>query len=314
MDPQVCKNCNRIANRVADELVSKDPLVRFLRAGYGIPDRYGRRPPPPIFPVKLVGGGVIKAVLHRDGPTFEAGMPPSMADRLLPTDRNDQMRLREIVEEALGAATASAGSSVLASIAQRSATPPFAWSRFIAKLGLACGRAAYGDPWLDGRQARILSRDLLSDRPLRFIQRTHYPPVEEFWPFEPPKHEMWIQPADDTAVLMVVLFGQVLGAVPVNDLPAEADPSAWSLDPRQHSWFPGSYPANWLAAVANRASRAGAKPLLVAHPDHPFVYIPDGPAGAVDIGGPSERVESPAQAFEIVRRLHFERRGPSGPV
>lgn len=312
VDHEVCRNCNAIANRVADELVSKDPLVRFLRMRYDIPDRYGKRPRPPIFPIKL-DGGVVKALLHEHGPTFEAGMPPSVADRLVLANSHDQVRLREIVDEVLGTATSSAGSIGLARIAQKSATPPFAWSRFMAKLGLACGRAAYGDSWLDGRQARTLSRDLLSERPPRFSQRTHYPPVEQLWPFEPPKHQLWIQPADDTAVLMVVLFGQVLGAVPVNDLPAEAGPSAWSLDPRRRSWFPSNYPAIWLATAAARASRSGASPVLVAHPDHPVVFVPDGPAGPVDVGAPLERVASPAEAFNIAKRLH-ESRGQLRPL
>lgn len=104
----------------------------------------------------------------------------------------------------------------------------------MAKLALACGRDAYGDGWLDSRQAAILSDDLLGDGEPQFSQRTHYPPVDRVWPYEPPKHRMWIEPAEDTAVLMVVLFGQVIGAVPLNDLPAEAERSAWSLDPGAH--------------------------------------------------------------------------------
>jgi hypothetical protein len=63
-------------------------------------------------------------------------------------------------------------------------------------------------------------------RPPRFAQREHHPPVEPAWPFLPPKHQLWIEPKEDTAVLMIVLFGQVWGAVPVNDLPTEAEVSA----------------------------------------------------------------------------------------
>ncbi|MGZ6576316.1 MAG: hypothetical protein ACXVHJ_35660 [Solirubrobacteraceae bacterium] len=48
--------------------------------------------------------------------------------------------------------------------------PPLAWSRFIAKLGLACGRKAYGDAWLDSPHARCLSDDLLSDNPPQLSQ------------------------------------------------------------------------------------------------------------------------------------------------
>ena len=107
----------------------------------------------------------------------------------------------------------------------------------MAKVGRACGREAYGDDWLDSRQARILSADLLGNAAPRFAQRTRYRPVERSWPYEPPKHQLWIKPREDTAVLMVALFGQVLGAVPVNDLPAEADPSAWALDPQVRTFY-----------------------------------------------------------------------------
>jgi hypothetical protein len=41
----VCAACNERANEVADELIGKDFLVRFLRSFYAIADRYGKRPP-----------------------------------------------------------------------------------------------------------------------------------------------------------------------------------------------------------------------------------------------------------------------------
>ncbi len=176
----------------------------------------------------------------------------------------------------------------------------------MAKIALACGREAYGEDWLDSRQARILSDDLLVDRPERFSQRWHYPPVEIAWPFEPPQHRLWIEPYEDTALLKIALFGQVLGAVPLNDLPAQAYPSAWSLDPHGRDGEPrthrGTFESLQLASGARRVQDKGGTPVLVAHPDHPFLYIPDGPDGPIDFGVELEHVESPAEAMALAKR------------
>jgi hypothetical protein len=317
IDYRVCAACNERANEVADELVGKDFLVRFLRALYEIPDRYGNSPAPPVFPVKL-SSGVIKVTLHEDGPKFAARVPPAVAAELALDDLGDQDRLRRIVADELRETgeQVNGESLQIARIAQKQTTPLMAWSRFMAKLGLACGREAYGDAWLDSRQARILSRDLLNDAPPRFAQRWHHPPVEPAWPYEPPKHRLWIEPHSDTALLHIALFGQVLGAIPVNDLPADAYPSAWSLDPRGREGKSrvrrSTYPAIWLANTAHRALDVGGTPYVFAHSDYPFVYIPDGPDGPVDLGVPTERVSSPAEAFEVARRAALANRAPWG--
>lgn len=234
---------------------------------------------------------------------YDAGLPPSVAAALNLDDPTDQDRLRQIFDETLAPQGSDERTPLdLARRAQQRVTPPEAWSRFMAKVGLACGREAYGDEWLDNRQARILSEDLLSRGAPRFAQRTHHPPVEPSWPYLPPKHQIWIQPHEGTAVLMVVLFGQVLGAVPVNDLPADAGPSAWSLDPRARTFYSSSYPAIWLANAARRIQEAGGTPCVLAAGDAPFVYTPDGPDGPVDLGVPTEHVESIEEGLELARR------------
>lgn len=307
VDPKVCRRCNERANEVADELIAKDFLVRFLRARYRIPDRYGKHPSPPVVALRLNGGGVIKATLNTDGPTFDAGVPPSVAEALELASSADQESLRRIFTEALRGSPRSHEPLDLARAAQVNATPPTAWSRFMAKVGLACGREAYGDEWLDSRQARTLSADLLGSGAPRFMQRTHHPPVAPSWPYVPPNHQLWIQPHKDTAILMVALFGQVLGAVPVNDLPADGDPTAWSLDSQARTFYRSTYPAIWLGHAARRIQEAGGTPLIVAHPEHPFVYTPDGPDGPIELGVQTVRADSPTHAFEILRNHRQER-------
>jgi hypothetical protein len=99
---EVCGACNKRANEVADELIGKDFLMRFLRALYEIRDRHGKRPSPPVFALRLPHGGVVEATLHKDRPTFRAGMPPSVAESLRLDDLTDQEGLRHIFAEALG--------------------------------------------------------------------------------------------------------------------------------------------------------------------------------------------------------------------
>lgn len=303
IDRSVCEACNRRANEVADELIGKDFLVRYLRAAYAIPDRYGKPPRPPVFTLRLSSGGIVKATLDAQGVRYEAGLPPATAAALALDDLTDQRRLEQIFNEALtGESPDEQRSLELARQAQQRATPPEAWSRFMAKIALACGREAYSDDWLDSRQARILSEDLLGSRTPRFSQRTHHPPVEPIWPYLPPKHQVWIEPHKDTAVLLVALFGQVIGGVAINDLPAEADPSAWSFDPRARTFYRSTYPAIWLGNAARRIQEAGGTPYVIAAGDTPFVFTPDGPDGPVDLGVPTEHVESIDEAFEVARR------------
>ncbi len=195
IDSEVCGACNTQANRIADELIAHDFLIRFLRARHQVPDRDNSIPKPPVVAVP-VGGGVVKVTLGPTGPTFRAGLPPAAAERLAISDPNDQDRLREIVDESLARLDSPDAnqSRDLARRGQPLRTPQDTWSRFMAKLGLACGREAYGDDWLDSRQAQILSDDQLCGHPPRFGQRSFYPPVESAWPYEPPRHRLWIQP------------------------------------------------------------------------------------------------------------------------
>ena len=306
IDHSVCGRCNTIANDAADALIGQDFLVRFLRSFYEIPDRNGKIASPPMVAVPA-GGGVIKVALRKDGPVFTAGLPSSAFEELALDDPNDVDRLREIVDKALGPCRSPAEheSRDLARRGQPLKTPQPAWSRFMAKLGLACGREAYGDDWLDSRQAEILSADLLSDRAPRFSQRWHYPPVEEAWPYEPPKHRLWIEPYEGTAMLKIALFGQILGAVPVNDVPAHAYPSAWSLDPHGAEGAPrthrGTSHSLYFASAALRVLQKGGNAVLIADPDHPLLYIRDGPDGPIDLGVELAHVNSPEEAIALAR-------------
>lgn len=57
-----------------------------------------------------------------------------------------------------------------------------------------------------------------------------------------------------------------------------------------------------LANVALRAQERGATAVVVTDPANRFVYIPDGPDGPIDVGGPTERVESFEGALELAKR------------
>jgi hypothetical protein len=299
---QVCNSCQTRANKVADELIAKDFLVLFLRSAYQIPDRRGRVPPAPRFTVPVDGGGVVKVTLESDGALLEGAMPPAVAALLgiKGQSAQDQERLHALVGDDVGRLVNDP--LQLSRMVQSDRTPPFAWSRFIGKLGLACGRKAYGDSWLDGPHARRLSEDLLSDAPPKLSeQRQQYPPIGETWPFQPPKHVLWIDDFEDAAILYVVLFGQVLSAVPLNSAGAPSEWSAWRFDPLEREFSHSSYPAIWLATAASRAAREGRSSVTVLS-DSPFVFIEDGPKGPMDIPGPTIRADSPVDALRIVAR------------
>ena len=191
-DPKVCDQCNKEANVIADQLIANDPLVVFLRNAYRIRDRRGL-PPPCKFSIRVPEGGVVKVTFGEGVAAYQAGMSASVIDSL-GLDPSDEDQLEQLVVKALDLdGTSPLEPLGLARAAQQFAakpTPPMTWSRFMAKIGLACGRDAYGDSWLDSRQAAIMSEDLLGSAPPRFSQRTHYPPVESVWPFEPPKHQI----------------------------------------------------------------------------------------------------------------------------
>jgi HNH endonuclease len=310
---KVCNGCQTRAAKVADELITKDFLVLFLRSAYEIPDRRGVVPLAPRFAVPLDRGvGAVKVMLEGDGAMLEGAMSPVVAALLglKGESEQDQARLRELVGDDVRQMLDDPVQ--LSRAIQTDRTPPHAWSRFMAKLGLACGRKAYGDRWLDGPHARALSADLHSDEPPRLSQqRQHYPPIGETWPFEPPKHVLWINDFKDVAALHVVLFGQVLGAVPLNRAAAPSEYSAWRFDPVARDFAHSSYPAIWLATAAARAAREGRSSVTVLD-DEPFVFIEDGPEGPMEIPGPTLRADSPVDALRIVAR--HRRHQPGGAL
>jgi HNH endonuclease len=306
IDAQVCDDCNEVANLAADQLIANDVLVRFLRDAYRIRDRHGL-PPPCEFSVRMAEGGVVKVTLDGEGATFAAGMSQMTMRSLGLSHAADQPALASLVAQALGLDVSAVLQPIgLARAAQQFAarsTPPAAWSRFMAKLALAAGRDAYGDTWLDSTQASILSADVLGSEKPRFGQRTHYPPVEPVWPYEPPKHQMWIEHRDSTATLTIVLFGQVIGAVPVSDVPPpQGAYSAWTLDPEARAFRRSSYPAVWHGTAAARLTKAGYNVVSVLNedPERSFLYVADGPDGPADLPIPTIRVDSPLHALELV--------------
>lgn len=69
--------------------------MRYLRAAYAVPDRYGKPPRPPVFTLRLASGGIVKATLDAEGVRYEAGLPPASAAALElddPTDEGDWNR------------------------------------------------------------------------------------------------------------------------------------------------------------------------------------------------------------------------------
>ena len=302
----VCNSCQRRANEVADHLIAKDFLVQFLRSAYQIPDRTRRVPLAPRFTVPLQGQrGSVVVTVESDGAKLEGRMSPTVAALLqLHGETNqDEARLRQLV--AADIRERLHDPRELSRHIQKERTPPEAWSRFIAKLGLACGRKAYGGEWLDGAHAKMLSADLLSDEPPKLSQqREHYPPLGETWPFLPPKHVLWIDDVADAAVLHVVLFGQVLGAVPINHAGARSPSmyTAWRFDPKKRDFSHTSYPAIWHAMVAMLATQTGRNVVSVLDPNRSFTFIEDGPEGPMDIPVPTRRADSPIDALRVVAR------------
>lgn len=299
VDAQVCETCNRRANAVADELVTKDPVSVFLRSSYGIRDRYGKVPKPPRVPVRTAAGSVVLVTLKPGAMEFApATLAPEDADSVdVGTPGGSTDRLRQVVARTLGEDAAPAD---LAKTLQPASTPRDAWSRFIAKVALACGREAYGEEWLDGPYARLLSKDLLRDGRSPVTQVDPHPPVKEAWPWEPPVHRIWIEDHDGTAVLMAVLFGQVWAAIAVNRSGLDAYPTAWALDPVKATVDRSSYHGMWFAVSAARATATGRDTILMDLPQGPVLYIEDGPDGPLEIGAPAIPVASPQDAVERI--------------
>jgi HNH endonuclease/SEC-C motif len=300
---QVCDACQERANEVADQLIVKDFLVVFLRAAYQVGDRNHRVPLAPRFEVPLDGGGVVKVTLDSEGTRLEGATSPAVAALLgiQGASARDQDRLRELVGDDVREKLHDPVE--LARARQIERTPPMAWSRFMAKLALACGRKAYGDSWMDGPHARQLSADLRSDEPPKLAeQREHFPPLGETWPFLPPRHVLWIDDVGEAAVLHVVIFGQVLGAVPINQAGAPSEYSAWRFDPKKRDFNHSSYPAIWHAMVAVLATQSGRNVVSVLAGKKPFTFIEDGAEGPMDIPVLTLRADSALDAVNIIAR------------
>jgi hypothetical protein len=172
----VCDDCQKTANQVADHLIIKDFLVLFLRSAYQVGDRNHRVPLAPRFEVPLAEGGVVKVTLGAEGTRLEGCTSPAVAALLgiEGESAGDKERLRQLVGDDVRAKLHDPVE--LARARQVERTPPLAWSRFMAKLALACGRKAYGESWMDSHYARGLSADLLSGQPPRLAeQREHFP-------------------------------------------------------------------------------------------------------------------------------------------
>ena len=299
----VCDDCQTTANQLADHLIVKDFLVLFLRSAYQVGDRHHRVPLAPRFHVPLEEGGVVTVTLEAEGTRLEGWTSPSVAALLGIEGESavDQKRLRELVGDDVRANLHDPVE--LARARQVELSPPLAWSRFIAKLALACGRTAYGDAWMDSHYARQLSADLLSEEPPKLAeQREHFPPLGENWPFLPPRHILWIDDVGDVAVLHVVLFGQLLGAVPINRTGAESEYSAWRFDPQKRDFSHSSYPAIWHAMAAVLATHTGRNVVSLLGGDTPFTFIEDGPQGPMDIPVPTVRADSPADGLRIIAK------------
>jgi hypothetical protein len=135
------------------------------------------------------------------------------------------------------------------------------------------------------------------------------------WPFEPPAHRIWIEPYEDTAVLGIVLFGQVQGAVPVGDLPGpSAEPSAWSLDPVTGEVARSSFPAIRFGTAAARLTNEGHDVVLIdAGKGEPYFFVADGPDGPAEMPIPTMRADSPEHGLELFEAARKAiRDGPFG--
>lgn len=300
---KVCDDCQRTTNQVADRLIIKDFLVLFLRSAYRVGDRRHRIPLAPRFHVPLDEGGIVTVTLEADGTRLAGCTSPAVAALLgiEAESAGDQERLRELVGEDVWSKLHDPVE--LARARQVERTPPLAWSRFMAKLALACGRKGYGDSWMDSHHARRLSADLLSEEPPKLAeQREHFPSLGENWPFLPPGHILWIDDVGDAAVLHAVLFGQLVGAVPMNRAGAASKYSAWRFEPQKRDFSHSSYPAIWHSMVAVLATQAGRNVVSMLDGEKPFTFIEDGPQGPMGIPVPSMRADSPADALRIIAK------------
>lgn len=306
VDARVCDECNRRANQQADTWLPRDPLIQLLREMYGVKTRQGRSESCR-FSIRVPEGGVIKVTITGSSVSYESEMSAAAKTLLgLEVDPAERV-LADLVATQLELPQGLSTSSVALTCAAREfasrPVPPALWSRFMAKLGLACGREAYGEGWLESRQARVLSKDLLAERQPQFGQRTHHPPVDRVWPYDPPGHRMWIDMYEETAILWIALFAQIVGAVPIADAPPpEGAYSAWSLDPVRGTFRRGSYPAIMLGSAAAKLTREGFRVLTVLGPN-PFLYVEDGPNGPAEIPLETLRAETPDEAFEMVAQM-----------
>jgi hypothetical protein len=99
---------------------------------------------------------------------------------------------------------------------------------------------------------------------------------------------------------MFALFGQVIAAVPLSsERPPQGAYSAWSFDPRAHSFYRSSFPAIWLGSAAARITRTGRDVVSVADPERPFIFIPDGDAEPIELVGCQDSIVRWGRVFRI---------------
>jgi SEC-C motif len=302
----VCDACQVRANNVADRLVTNDFLTVFLRAAYKIGNRAHKVPPAPWFDVPLrAAGGVVQVSVKSEGATLTGKMSAETAALmgLSGVAEEDRDRLEQLVGRDVRERLADPRELARARRAEK--TPPEAWSRFMAKLGLACGGKAYGEDWLNSRHAQLLSADLLADGPPRLSQqREHHPPLGEAWPYVPPNHNLWIADFEDVAMLHVVLFGQLLGMVPINAAGTNTEFSGWRFDPMERTVSHSSHEAMWGGTAAARVTQTGRNVMTVFGTDgQPYMFVEDGPEGPMDLPGPTYRAESSADALRVIAEL-----------
>ena len=308
IDRDTCDTCNTTANAGGDEVVAKDPLIGLLRDAYGIPNRRGDPPPTAGFSVRVRDVGVLQVELDTegDGHRITPRMAPADLARL---GLDSEDRARELLAELLHVDVDATGEAlVLARAAQEHArhpTPPPGWARFTAKLALACGRYGWGDTYLDTEHAERLSRTLLDQSDPVALARAHHPPVDEVWPFTPPKHRIWIEDRPDAAMLVAVLFGQVIDAVPINEpgTAKSAEWSAWTLDPLEGTCHPSSYPAVASGTAAAILTKQGRDVVMLPGG---ALFIADGELGPVKLPIPTFSADSPLHALQLLSEARGE--------
>ena len=245
-------DCGDLLNRTVDEpLVQCIPVVK-VRADYGIPDRYGKRPHPPAFTgIDAAGARSTLRLLpyarvdihHR--PHEQVEEDDSITVRFDPDENED------VIERKIAAARRR--SPNVRAVTQRGSrkggyrvggfkTPLYGWPKLAAKVGLAVGSLVAEAEWLEGETAGHL-REVLWASPK---EKTHLalnmapgdPPENSAvrGALLPPEHLIWTShsPAG-LASVCIYLFAEWFLPVPLALTPEEGRlvrDYAWLIEPR----------------------------------------------------------------------------------